>query len=295
MSINTHLGREQSRRDDLEALGHVFMYFLRGSLPWQGLKAATNKQKYEKIGEKKQTTPIKELAECFPEEFGIYLNYVRKLGFEETPDYDFLRELFAKVMKNNNDIDDGVFDWNLLNGGKGWEASVGQSQILSQIQNTGLNSPRQHRDSERRRVSQMGPGGVIPPSPALVRHGSKQRKIPAALSPGSGNTPGQVTPLSAAAQINVPVMTPLPGRNSQVGAHPYANAPGGYEYGGNESYRGQQYGRASPMVPSVGAAPPAVSQVRARGDLGVPADDFHGQGGEPSKSSLWKILTCRCG
>jgi casein kinase 1 len=50
------------------------------------------------------------------EEFGIYLNYVRKLGFEETPDYDFLRELFAKVMKSNNDVDDGIFDWNLLNG-----------------------------------------------------------------------------------------------------------------------------------------------------------------------------------
>ena len=112
------------------------MYFLRGSLPWQGLKAATNKQKYEKIGEKKQTTPIKDLCESFPgnhdsllpffehssdpahitEEFGIYLNYVRKLGFEETPDYDFLRELFAKIMKNNNDVDDGVYDWNLLHG-----------------------------------------------------------------------------------------------------------------------------------------------------------------------------------
>ena len=50
------------------------------------------------------------------EEFGIYLNYVRKLGFEETPDYEFLRELFAKVMKNNNDVDDGVYDWNILNG-----------------------------------------------------------------------------------------------------------------------------------------------------------------------------------
>ena len=122
MSINTHLGREQSRRDDLESLGHVFMYFLRGGLPWQGLRAATNKQKYEKIGEKKQTTPIIELCEGFPEEFAIYMNYVRKLGFEETPDYDFLRELFSKVLKTLGEPEDGIFDWMLLNNGKGWEA-----------------------------------------------------------------------------------------------------------------------------------------------------------------------------
>ncbi|KAJ7709770.1 CK1/CK1/CK1-G protein kinase [Mycena rosella] len=297
MSINTHLGREQSRRDDLEALGHVFMYFLRGSLPWQGLKAATNKQKYEKIGEKKQTTPIKELCEGFPEEFGIYLNYVRKLGFEETPDYDFLRELFTKVMKNNNDLDDGVFDWNLLNGGKGWEASVGQSQILAQIQSTGLiaGSPQQERrrDTERRRASQAG--NIVPPSPALVRHGSKQRKIPNALTPGAGNSPGQLTPHSTSAQVNVPV-----GSRAGAAQHPYANAgTGGFDYArdGDEYAQQQQYGRASPMVSSVGAAPPAISNVRARGgDVGVSrGGDFNGQeDDERPKPTLLRVLTCRC-
>ncbi|PWZ02750.1 putative casein kinase I [Testicularia cyperi] len=165
MSINTHLGREQSRRDDLEALGHVFMYFLRGGLPWQGLKAATNKQKYEKIGEKKQSTPIKELCEGFPEEFGIYLNYVRKLGFEETPDYDFLRELFTKVLKSSGEQEDGIFDWMLLNNGKGWEAGTGRDRRDDRDRH------RETRPSQMQNAAAAGHGHSQ--AAALARNGSK--------------------------------------------------------------------------------------------------------------------------
>ncbi|XP_074040768.1 casein kinase I isoform X2 [Leptinotarsa decemlineata] len=111
MSINTHLGREQSRRDDLEALGHMFMYFLRGSLPWQGLKADTLKERYQRIGETKRTTPIEVLCEGYPEEWGIYLKYVRNLEFTETPDYDYLRKLFKDLFIKKGFNDDGIFDW----------------------------------------------------------------------------------------------------------------------------------------------------------------------------------------
>lgn len=111
MSINTHLGREQSRRDDLEALGHVFFYFLRGNLPWQGLRAASNKEKYEKIREKKQITPISELCEGFPDEFGEYLRYARNLGFDENPNYDYLRGLMDDVLRKRNEPEDYIFDW----------------------------------------------------------------------------------------------------------------------------------------------------------------------------------------
>jgi serine/threonine protein kinase len=117
-SINTHMGKEQSRRDDLESLGYVLMYFNRGSLPWQGLKAATKRQKYERICEKKISTSIEELCRGFPSEFATYFNYCRCLGFEEKPDYGYLRQLFRNLFHRQEFTYDYVFDWNMLRGSR---------------------------------------------------------------------------------------------------------------------------------------------------------------------------------
>ena len=70
---------EQSRRDDLESLGYVLMYFNLGSLPWQGLKAATKRQKYERISEKKMSTPIEVLCKGYPCTFSLHLYLLRVL------------------------------------------------------------------------------------------------------------------------------------------------------------------------------------------------------------------------
>lgn len=113
-SMNTHLGIEQSRRDDLESLGYVLMYFLRGSLPWQGLKAGTKKQKYEKISEKKVSTSIETLCRGYPTEFASYFHYCRSLRFDDKPEYAYLKRIFRDLFIREGFQFDYVFDWTIL-------------------------------------------------------------------------------------------------------------------------------------------------------------------------------------
>jgi hypothetical protein len=123
---------EQSRRDDLESLGYVIMYFLRGSLPWQGLRAVTKKQKYDRIMEKKMVTPLQVLCKGYPQEFSTYLEYTRTLPFESTPDYGYLRKLFKDLFDREMYSCDYVFDWIVL-----------KNQVISLVNTRAVQRKRQ--------------------------------------------------------------------------------------------------------------------------------------------------------
>lgn len=110
-SLNTHLGIEQSRRDDLESIGIMLIYFARGSLPWQGLKAKDKYEKYEKIKKCKQETSLEFLCSEVPDEFYSYMNFVRNLQYDECPDYALLISIFENGLRKLGLEDDGIFDW----------------------------------------------------------------------------------------------------------------------------------------------------------------------------------------
>lgn len=191
--------------------------------------------------------------------------------------------------------------------GAGWEASAvcfplslsvatdirspqAQSQMLARIQNE-QNYVEKRRDRDDRRRSQAQ-AGMIPPSPALVRHGSKHgAKVPAAL------TPGQLTPHSAQAQLNIPIGS---NQRSAVITHPYAAAGigVGHEYSQNhEQYKNalaqqQPYGRQSPMVSTFAGQSP-IHGVRVAENTGGIGQDYQ-QADLPPKPFLLRILTCRC-
>jgi serine/threonine protein kinase len=110
-SINALNGLTQSRRDDLEAVGYVLMYFLRGRLPWQGIPVKNKEDRYRKIMEKKMATSAEELCMGFPNEFADYINYTRNLQYEQDPDYNYLKNLFLSVLSKSGYRVDCYYDW----------------------------------------------------------------------------------------------------------------------------------------------------------------------------------------
>jgi len=110
-SINALEGKTLSRRDDLESLGYILIYLCLGSLPWQGKISNSKEDKFYKIREiKKNISPFK-LCQGLPPQFEEYIKYVRNLGYEENPDYSYLKDLFITILKNNNWEVDYYYDW----------------------------------------------------------------------------------------------------------------------------------------------------------------------------------------
>ena len=102
---------EQSRRDDLEAIGICIVYFMKGKLPWQGLKGENKKEKYERIKQKKISTSNNMLCQGLPNVVEQYFDYVTNLKFEDKPDYNHCRKLFREYLISKALEVDIYFDW----------------------------------------------------------------------------------------------------------------------------------------------------------------------------------------
>ncbi len=110
-SRNSHNGIEQSRRDDLESIGYILVYFLRGSLPWQGLKCKDKQEKYNKIKDMKNAIDPFKLCDGLPDEFAKYLEYCYNLKFDEEPNYKMLINMFKELYKSKDYENDNNYDW----------------------------------------------------------------------------------------------------------------------------------------------------------------------------------------
>lgn len=173
-SISAHLGSEQSRRDDLEAVGYVLMYFCRaGTLPWQGIKANTKQEKYHKIMEKKMSTPVEVLCKGYPPEFATYLNYCRQLRFEDRPDYAYLRGLFKELyIKEGFDQQDHSFDWTPKLIARSSTLSHSADRVVSQEprhrprREPERPPPGRSRDASKNPQLVLGNGNMVNPSMA---------------------------------------------------------------------------------------------------------------------------------
>ena len=147
-SINALSGYEQSRRDDLEAVGYVLIYFAKGHLPWQDMHVKNKQERYKYILSKKLEITSRELCEGLPEEFEKYIQYTRNLDYYDDPDYEMLKELFISVIKRNGSTFDYVYDWttpeeNLMRSESiskdDWDSNHNRISTLASMRHSGEN------------------------------------------------------------------------------------------------------------------------------------------------------------
>ena len=111
-SANALRGGEQSRRDDLESIGYMIIFFMRGKLPWQGVTGVKKMERYLKIYKMKKNVTPEDLCKSLPKQMTEYMRYVKSLEFEQDPDYKYLRNLFTSLLKKIHDTNDLLlFSW----------------------------------------------------------------------------------------------------------------------------------------------------------------------------------------
>lgn len=109
-SVAAHRGIEISRKDDLESLGYVCLFMLKGALPWQNMNVK-EKEKNKKVGEMKSSLPPEKLCEDLPPQFKTYFSYIRSLKFTQEPDYLYLRGLLQEVAASHKFEINTEYDW----------------------------------------------------------------------------------------------------------------------------------------------------------------------------------------
>ncbi|KAL5488278.1 hypothetical protein ACEPAI_6386 [Sanghuangporus weigelae] len=112
-SLKALEGCSQSRRDDLESVAYSLVYFVRGRLPWQGLRGGTEKHRDQRVREKKRTWTPERLCEGLPgaEELIKMLHHVKSLDYTDEPDYAYLKGLFKDRFEKEGFELDYDYDW----------------------------------------------------------------------------------------------------------------------------------------------------------------------------------------
>ena len=150
ISMNTHQGLEQSRRDDLESLIYIIIYFIKGELPWQNIKVKNKTERYNKIYEmkKKATEKGGELCSSLPNGFQTIIDYVLELEFTEKPDYSMLKKVVEIILAHKNYFNDLQFDWYNLD----FLKNLYKSPLIPDNNNQNKSSNNDNKENENKEI-----------------------------------------------------------------------------------------------------------------------------------------------